>query len=607
MKGIILAASLAALMGGNAMGANGFKILEKNGAWWFAGPDNKPFLSLGVDCIGEGVPAAEFKPANPGYSPFLRPGDTFEKWRDRTAKRLKWWGFNTTGGWSDPRYSREAGVPHTPVLHIGVMLSAPWNDLWDPALPAQARELADKLVKPYRDDPAVLGYFLDNEFGWGDDYFLGIAWGWPAQSPGKRKLVETMKSLYGGDFSRFQVDFTTSATGWEGLGADVKTVRKPGHGHRAIDAWMYEVARKYYGVFAGAVRAAHPGALILGDRFRVYYPQAVARAARGILDVVSTNYDSGEPSGWISPAYFETLHSLSGLPVMVGEFYTTARQNRSGNMNSGGNFTLVDTQEIRASATIAQARNFARFPFMVGWHWFQYNDEPTYGRDDGEDCNMGLVDIYDEPYAVMAKAFGEANKAAPTLHKGEKPAAASGPLAVYRQDNLKSNGNLAEWDKSRPVPRALLKAPAPLEPFGDVFLAWDAGNLWLGIRAYDFTLSSGGATKRSDPTTWGEMHRLRVKAGPYNLSAATGMISEKEGDETGRTVVYAEGPASGGHSSAALSATVEKWHYVWEAAIPAAALGKKALKAGDRLKIAADIANRGDFERMALDTEVVLR
>lgn len=589
------------------MGADGYRVIEKNGAWWFAGADNKPFLSLGVDCIGEGFPAAEFKKENPGYSPFLRPGDTFEKWRDRTAKRLKWWGFNTTGGWSDARYSRESGVPYTPVLHIGVSLGAPWNDLWDPALPARARELADKLVKPYRDDPAVLGYFLDNEFGWGDEYFIGIALGWLAEAPGKKRLVETLKELYKGDFAAFQVDFTTSATGWDALAGDLKTARKSGHGHRAIDAWMYEVARKYYGVFAGAVRAAHPGVLILGDRFRVYYPQAVARAARGILDVVSTNYDSGEASGWISPAYFETLHSLSGLPVMVGEFYATARQNRSGNMNSGGAFTLVDTQEMRAAAASAQALNFARFPFMVGWHWFQYHDEPSFGRDDGEDYNMGLVDIYDEPYAGMARSFAEANKEAPRVHKGAVAAKTGGLLPVYRQDGLVSDGKLAEWDKTRPVPRPLLKTPPPLEPFGDVFLAWDSGNLWLGIRAYDFVVSAGGATRRNDPATWGELHRLRVSTGPFKLDAATGMVSEKEGDETGRTVVYSAGPAGPRQVSAALSATAEKWHYVWEVAIPAGALGKKVLKKGDKIGISIEAANRGDFERMNLDAEVVLR
>lgn len=606
MRGIALLFLLAVSMAGNPAGASGFRLVEKNGAWWFTGPDNKPFISLGVDCIGEGVPAAEFKKSNPGYSPFLRPGDTFEKWRDRTVKRLKAWGFNTNGGWCDRRYSREAGMPHTPVLHIGVSLGAPWNDLWDPALPGRARELADALTKPYHGDPNLLGYFLDNEFGWGDEYFIGIALGWPANSPGKARLVETLKEAYKGDFSLFRADFTTGATGWDGLAADVKTVRNPGRGHRAMDAWVYEVARKYYEVFSGAVRQAHPGVLILGDRFRVYYPQAVARASRGIIDVVSTNYDSGYEDGWISPSYFESLHALSGLPVMVGEFYATSRQNRSGNMNSNGGFTLVDTQEAREKSTAAQVANMAKFPFMVGWHWFQYMDEPVFGRDDGEDSNMGLVDIYDEPYKGMAAAFAGANRMVSRIHGGEKAGPVPGVLPVYRQKGLRADGKLGEWDKSRPVPGAMVKTPPPLKPFGDLFLAWDSGNLWLGVKAHDFTTPLPGKPERGDPATWVEMHRLKVEIGGFVLDAAAGMVAEKGGGENGKTIVHSV-PQPPGAPSAAVSAEVGAWAYHWEAAIPAEAVGKKGFKKGDRMKIKVDVANRGDFERMVLHTGIVLK
>lgn len=36
-------------------------------------------------------------------------------------------------------------------------------------------------------------------------------------------------------------------------------------------------------------------------------------------------------------------------------------------------------------------------PAVVGMDWFQYFDEPTHGRDDGENFNFGLVDIHDQP------------------------------------------------------------------------------------------------------------------------------------------------------------------------------------------------------------------
>jgi hypothetical protein len=34
----------------------------------------------------------------------------------------------------------------------------------------------------------------------------------------------------------------------------------------------------------------------------------------------------------------------------------------------------------------------------VGTHWFQYRDQATTGRGDGENYQIGLVDICDTPY-----------------------------------------------------------------------------------------------------------------------------------------------------------------------------------------------------------------
>jgi hypothetical protein len=34
----------------------------------------------------------------------------------------------------------------------------------------------------------------------------------------------------------------------------------------------------------------------------------------------------------------------------------------------------------------------------VGTHWFQYRDQAVSGRFDGENCQVGFVDICDTPY-----------------------------------------------------------------------------------------------------------------------------------------------------------------------------------------------------------------
>ena len=36
--------------------------------------------------------------------------------------------------------------------------------------------------------------------------------------------------------------------------------------------------------------------------------------------------------------------------------------------------------------------------YIVGTHWFQYKDQATTGRGDGENYQIGLVNIVDTPY-----------------------------------------------------------------------------------------------------------------------------------------------------------------------------------------------------------------
>ena len=41
---------------------------------------------------------------------------------------------------------------------------------------------------------------------------------------------------------------------------------------------------------------------------------------------------------------------------------------------------------------------------ILGTHWFQYKDQPTTGRGDGEDYQIGLIDVCDKPYPETIKA-----------------------------------------------------------------------------------------------------------------------------------------------------------------------------------------------------------
>jgi transposase InsO family protein len=61
-------------------------------------------------------------------------------------------------------------------------------------------------------------------------------------------------------------------------------------------------------------------------------------------------------------------------------------------------------------------------PEAVGYHWFEWSDEPKEGRFDGENSNYGFVNIQDEVYEEFAQAARAANQAAIEAHrKSAKP------------------------------------------------------------------------------------------------------------------------------------------------------------------------------------------
>lgn len=88
------------------------------------------------------------------------------------------------------------------------------------------------------------------------------------------------------------------------------------------------------------------------------------------------------------------------MPVLIGEFHFGALDR--GMFHPG----LVETanQTDRAIAYANYVREALANPAVVGAHWFQFTDEPTTGRWDGENYQIGLVDICDNPYPETIQA-----------------------------------------------------------------------------------------------------------------------------------------------------------------------------------------------------------
>ncbi len=174
------------------------------------------------------------------------------------------------------------------------------------------------------------------------------------------------------------------------------------------DAFLAELAERYFRVTFEAIRAADPNHIVFGCRFAYVPPGPVVAAAAKYLDAISFNCYDTDPRRVID------AYSVFGKPLIIGEF--AFRGADSGLPNTRGAGPIVKTQADRATAFTRYASWALSKPNVVGYHWFEHADEPKEGRFDGENSNYGLVNIHDEPYQALTQAMTQLNAQAERLH-----------------------------------------------------------------------------------------------------------------------------------------------------------------------------------------------
>ena len=87
-------------------------------------------------------------------------------------------------------------------------------------------------------------------------------------------------------------------------------------------------------------------------------------------------------------------------PILIGEWHIGALDR--GMLHTG--LRSAYDQEERAVLYEFYIRQALENPFLVGAHWFQFNDQVPTGRRDGENYQIGFVDICDNPYPEIIGA-----------------------------------------------------------------------------------------------------------------------------------------------------------------------------------------------------------
>ena len=465
-----------------------FSVGWKDGKAWFLDNQGKPFLSMGINHIVD--ESKEVTGKKDCYSPVKSQFKGDQKaWVKSVFARLKKWHFNTVGSWSDEIFYGKK-FPYTYMTYVGrgPKRDAVLEEVFSPDFEAIARQNAAR-VAPYKDDPYLIGYFLDNEmpwwgeFGWRTDSQKSLLEKYAAggvDDANKRALVEFFKGRYADDVEKMNQVWGTSFRSFEDLKTPAPLSAVTRKQKADANAWAGKVAERYFKVTTQALRAVDPYHLILGVRFAGEAPWEVVEACGKYCDVVSVNHY--QKSGDINKALLDNFYARTRQPLLITEYSFRAMENQSGDPNTKGADVTVPTQKERAEHFDRFARQMLNLPYVTGLHWFEWADEPPQGRFDGEDSNYGLVDIHDKAYALVTQKHSEVNLKAPAIHQKSGV-----PLPGKFMGEVAADYRKAPSAMEIPQSRLFLKTDKPVKPFpwgdkpngGDVASASSSGVLAL--------------------------------------------------------------------------------------------------------------------------------
>jgi hypothetical protein len=441
---------------GPKLEATGFFRAEKHaGKWWLVDPEGRLFWSHGIDCVRTTTSATPITDRKHWFQDLPAPGtalaqfygkgshaahgyyqdksfETFNfyganllrkygsEWKGPFAevchRRLRSWGLNTIGNWSDEAIYNLKKTPYVATIHSGGRKlegsSGYWGKFPDPFDPSFQSSVRDNLARERgksAGDPWCLGYFVDNELSWGDDLSLALAaLASPPDQPAKKAILDDLKQKYQA-IEKLNQAWGTSYASWEAL-LENRTPpdKKRKEIREDLGAFYRRLAEQYFRTCREAVKAVAPQQLYLGCRFAWANDRAV-RAAAGYCDVVSFN------------RYQESVKDLrlpEGVdkPAIIGEFHFGALDR--GMFHPGLKRTA--DQQARGEAYRRYVEGALGNPYLVGTHWFQYADQATTGRPDGENYQIGFVDVSDTPYPETIQPCREIGSTMYTLRLGAK-------------------------------------------------------------------------------------------------------------------------------------------------------------------------------------------
>ncbi len=421
-----------------------FRTHHDGNRWWLVDPEGYAFVSVGVDCIRDnatGVISGQedllqwipdkndpvYQDAFSGrgemvlldyYKTNLMRvfGESWrENWETITSGQIREFRLNTIANWSDIEYARKAQIPYVLPLSgfpsTEVKLFRDFPDVFAAEYLENAKRFGSQLEN-FKGDPYLIGYFLRNEPHWafGSHDIAFEMFATTQLSESKNMFARWLSTQYP-NIDEFNQNWNLELESFEALTR--QTFDEYPSEKAKEDFWQFSeiLVKQYVDIPCDEVEKVDPDHLNLGMRY-AWISSDLLYKAGDRFDVFSIN-GYGNPG----PPETEEIVRISGKPVMIGEFHFGATDR--GLPATGIQGAL--TQEERGKAYRYYLEQGLARPELIGIHYFQWLDQPIFGRFDGENYNIGFMDICNRPYKELVEAAIKSHSKMYEVASGELP------------------------------------------------------------------------------------------------------------------------------------------------------------------------------------------
>ena len=368
-----------------------FRTQKVDDQWWLIDPEGYLFFSVGTCLTGwKAETLVDKKRINnrfftylPGENDYLRwegirklGGKTYinfpainyrryfgKSWektvKQGTHNRMRSWGVNTLGCWSDDALQKDGKTPYSLISSIW------WQQHGHRKFPSPFRKnFQEDLEKSLRKlswakgDPFCMGIFIGNELEWPDRIGETIR-KLPDDNPTKKWAITELKKL----------------------GKPTDPLRS-----KDLDSLYLPFARTFFEKCKAAIDKVLPGTLYLGCRTH-RGPNVLGEAALGSVDIFSVNVYDSRVRSWQLPSGLD-------IPILASEFHFGAVDRGVPSPGLSGSWN----QRQRGYSFAHYLASALADPRYVGVHWFQWLDQSASGRNDRENHQCGFIDVAGRAY-----------------------------------------------------------------------------------------------------------------------------------------------------------------------------------------------------------------